>query len=322
MYYHASSVKGITQLTPQSSNHGIPLVYFSTKRENVLVYLSNSIEKYCMETGFSYDGKCQKWGPYGFGKDGRQRLEEYYPNALISTYKVVSGYIYSAETISDSGFSVPIPDVATSSIPVDISGVEFIPDAYEAILQAEREGLLTIIRYEEMNDKMKAWSKKTILEEYEKGRQLEKRPRILITGCPMGEDTNKIVEAIENNGGVVVGFENCTGAKAVERMVDEDDPDVYGAIARKYFSIGCAIMTPNNNRIHLLGEMIDDYHVDGVVEMILSGCHSVEMESISVKNFVNEEKHLPYLAVVTDYSKGDVGQLNTRLAAFVEMIRK
>lgn len=167
MYYHASSVKGITRLTPQSSNHGIPLVYFSTKRENVLVYLSNSIEKYCVETGFSYDGKCQKWGPYGFGKDGRQRLEEYYPNALISTYKGVSGYIYSAETISDSGFSVPIPDVATSSIPVDISGVEFIPDAYEAILQAEREGLLTIIRYEEMNDKMKAWNKKTILEEYE-----------------------------------------------------------------------------------------------------------------------------------------------------------
>ena len=64
-------------------------------------------------------------------------------------------------------FSVQIPDVATSSIPVDISGVEFIPDAYEAILQAEREGLLTIIRYEEMNDKMRAWNKKTILEEYE-----------------------------------------------------------------------------------------------------------------------------------------------------------
>ena len=62
MYYHASSVKGITQLTPQSSNHGIPLVYFSTKRENVLVYLSNSIEKYCVETGFSYNGKCQNGG--------------------------------------------------------------------------------------------------------------------------------------------------------------------------------------------------------------------------------------------------------------------
>ena len=166
MYYHASSVKGITQLKPQSSNHGIPLVYFSAKRENVLVYLSNSIEKYCMETGFPYDGKYQKWGPYGFDKDGRQQLEEYYPNALISTYKGVSGYIYSAYTISDSGFPVQIPDAAASSAPVDISGVEFIPDAYEAILQAEREGLLTIIRYEEMNDKKRAWVEKTILEEY------------------------------------------------------------------------------------------------------------------------------------------------------------
>ena len=161
MYYHASSVKGITQLTPQSCRIMAFLWFiFPQKRENVLVYLSNSIEKYCAETGFSYDGKCQKWGPYGFGKDGRQRLEEYYPNALISTYKGVSGYIYSAETISDSGLSVQIPDVATSSIPVDIYGVEFIPDAYEAILQAEQEGLLTIIRYEEMNDKMRAWNKK------------------------------------------------------------------------------------------------------------------------------------------------------------------
>ena len=65
---------------------------------------------------------------------------------------------------------------------------------------------------EEMTKELNELSDR-ILEEYEKGRQLEKRPRILITGCPMGEDTNKIVEAIENNGGVVVGFENCTGAK-------------------------------------------------------------------------------------------------------------
>lgn len=41
MYYHASSVKGIERLEPRISNHGIPLLYFSKKRENVLVYLSN-----------------------------------------------------------------------------------------------------------------------------------------------------------------------------------------------------------------------------------------------------------------------------------------
>jgi nicotinate-nucleotide pyrophosphorylase len=51
MYYHASQVGGIKQLEPRISNHGVPLIYFSKKRENVLVYLSNAIEKYCKETG-------------------------------------------------------------------------------------------------------------------------------------------------------------------------------------------------------------------------------------------------------------------------------
>lgn len=166
MYYHASSVKGIVRLEPQCSDHGVPLVYFSRKRENVLVYLSNSIEKYCVETGFSYHGKYQKWGPYGFARDGRQQLEEYYPHALIRTYKGVSGYIYSAGTISDPGFAVPIPDVVASAAAVDVSGAEFVPDAYEAILQAEREGLLAVVRYEEMGDRQRAWIKRTVLEEY------------------------------------------------------------------------------------------------------------------------------------------------------------
>ena len=167
MFYHASPVKGITCLEPRISNHGIPLIYFSRKRENVLVYLSNAIEKYCRETGFEYDGKWQKWGSYGFDKDGRLRLEEYYENARISTYKGVSGYIYSAEEITDSGFAVNIPDAIASSAPVRVSAVEFVPDAYEAILQAEREGLITILRYEEMPDRMREWNEKTIREEYE-----------------------------------------------------------------------------------------------------------------------------------------------------------
>ena len=162
---------------------------------------------------------------------------------------------------------------------------------------------------------------KQILEEYEEKPKKEHRPRILITGCPIGGDSKKVVKAIENNGGVVVAFENCTGAKVIDKLVDENNPDVYDAIAKKYFYIGCAIMTPNDNRIELLGRMIDDFKVDGVVEMILSGCHSVQMESISVRNFVNEEKHIPYLDIVTDYSQGDIGQLNTRMAAFIEMLR-
>ncbi len=166
MYYHASPVKGIARLEPRVSNHGVPLIYFSKKRENVLVYLSNAVERYCRETGFSYDGIWQKWGPYGFGKDGRLRLEEYYPNGLESTYRGASGYIYSAENITDSGFETKIPDAATSSLPVDVSGCEFVPDAWEAILEAEGKGLITILRYAEMSDRMREWNERTIREEY------------------------------------------------------------------------------------------------------------------------------------------------------------
>ncbi len=167
MYYHASQVRGITRLEPHISNHGVPLIYFSRKRENVLVYLSNAIEKYGRETGFAHKGPWQKWGPYGFGPDGRQRLEEYYPDALARTYKGVSGCIYSAETITDSGFEIQIPDAATSAEPVAVTGVEFIPDAYEAILQAEREGLIEIVRYEQMSDRRRAWNENMIREEYD-----------------------------------------------------------------------------------------------------------------------------------------------------------
>ena len=167
MYYHASPVEGIRQLEPRVSNHSVPLIYFSKKRENVLVYLSNAVEKYCQETGFEYAGRWQKWGPYGFDKDGIQRLEEYYPDALVKTYQGVSGYIYRAEAVTDSGFALGIPDGVTSSEPVTVAGVEFVPDAYEAILDAESSGRIRILRYGEMSEKMRAWNRRTILEEYE-----------------------------------------------------------------------------------------------------------------------------------------------------------
>lgn len=194
--------------------------------------------------------------------------------------------------------------------PVPIMGMDLLNVLYGSKYRLDKDAVV-----EELN-----LLKGRILEEYKKEPKKEKRPRILVTGCPIGGDTQKIVRAIEDNGGVVVAFENCTGAKVLDKLVDEEDPDIYGAIARKYFYIGCAIMTPNDNRIELLGRMIDEFHVDGVVEMILSGCHSVHMESISVRNFVSEEKHIPYTDVVTDYSPGDVGQLNTRMSAFIEML--
>ncbi len=94
------------------------------------------------------------------------------------------------------------------------------------------------------------------------------------------------------------------------------------ALAKKYLNINCSVMSPNQKRLDTLGEMIDDYQVDGVLEVVLQACHTFNVESYYIKKFVREEKNLPYLMIETDYSKSDSGQINTRLSAFLETINK
>lgn len=159
-----------------------------------------------------------------------------------------------------------------------------------------------------------------IEKEYQEGKMEEKKPRILVTGCPIGGATEKVIKAIEDNGGIVVTFENCSGAKSIDKLVDEDAEDIYEAIAERYLSIGCSVMTPNPNRLELLGRLMDEYKVDGVVEMILQACHTYNVESLGIRRFVNDQKGKPYISVETDYSQADIGQLNTRIAAFIEML--
>ncbi len=159
-----------------------------------------------------------------------------------------------------------------------------------------------------------------IKKEYAEGKMEEKKPRILITGCPIGGATEKVIRAVEDNGGIVVTYESCSGAKSIDKLVDEDNPDVYDAIARRYLNIGCSVMTPNANRLELLGRLIDEYKADGVVEMTLQACHTYNVETRAIRRFVNEKKGIPYINVETDYSQADVGQLNTRIAAFIEML--
>lgn len=166
-FYHASPIANIEILEPRISNHNVPLVYFSAKRENVLVYLSNAVEKYCKETGFSYTGNWSKWGPYGFDQSGKQVIEEYYPDALFETYAGVEGYIYSLKD-NENLFAKPeIPDCVVSKNPVPVETAEYIPNAYEAILQAEKEGKIGIVRYEEFIGKREEWLRKVVNVEYD-----------------------------------------------------------------------------------------------------------------------------------------------------------
>ena len=159
-----------------------------------------------------------------------------------------------------------------------------------------------------------------IKKEYEEGnRPIPKRPRIMVTGCPIGGNAMKVVRAIEENGGNVVCFENCSGAKSVDKLIDESNPDIYQAIADRYLDIGCSVMTPDNNRLELMGRLLEEYKIDGVVEVVLQACHTYNVESFYIKRFVTG-KGIPYMSMETDYSSADIGQINTRVSAFIEML--
>lgn len=156
--------------------------------------------------------------------------------------------------------------------------------------------------------------------EYEEGKHLEKMPRILVTGSPSSGGAMKVIRAIEENGAVVVAYENCGGAKSCEGLVDEENSDVYDALAHRYLNIPCSCMTPNKGRLDLMGKLIGEYQPDAVVEIVLHACHTYAVESTTISRFVQNEYHIPYLKIETDYSTQDIEQINTRIAALIEML--
>lgn len=158
-----------------------------------------------------------------------------------------------------------------------------------------------------------------IMKEYEENEKMPKKKRILLTGCPSSGAPMKVVKALEENGAIVVAYENCGGTKSVDRLIDESAEDIYEAIAERYLQIGCSVMTPNKNRYELIGRLIEEYQIDGVVEMTLQACHTYNVEAKSIEKFV-KGKGVSYIHVETDYSQEDIGQLNTRMTAFVEML--
>ena len=166
MLFHGAKTGGIRVLRPHVSNHGRPLIYFSQKRENVLVYLCNPVERFCRESGFPLPERCYTWASYGFDPDGVLRLEEYYPHAAREAYSGARGYLYSVEDFPEAAALEGIPFAFTAEKPVSVSGCEPVPDVYQAILEAERAGRLRLRRYEDNSPKMLAWIERAILQDY------------------------------------------------------------------------------------------------------------------------------------------------------------
>lgn len=147
-------------------------------------------------------------------------------------------------------------------------------------------------------------------------------PRILVSGSPMAVPNWKLPHIIESAGATVVCEESCVGTRNFSELVEENvgglDEQI-DALAERYMKINCACFTPNNERIEDIIRLAKEYRVDGVVHYNLQFCHTYANEAARVEKAL-EKEGIPLLRIDTDYSDEDMGQLRTRIDAFLEMI--
>ncbi len=147
------------------------------------------------------------------------------------------------------------------------------------------------------------------------------RPRILWTGLGNSLGCSKVLEIVEESGGIVVCSEGCGGVTRTEDLIElgaNEDP--IEAIAKRYLRVTCACMTPNNQRFYDLERLAAEFMVDGVIDLAWQFCQPFEIESYRVRELVTQKLNLPFLHVVTDYSQSDTEQLRVRIEGFLEQI--
>lgn len=149
-------------------------------------------------------------------------------------------------------------------------------------------------------------------------------PRILFTGSPPIFPNLKVPLLIEQVGGIVVADEVCSSSRLLYDAVAFDESGFYDmipAIADRYLKpCTCPFFTPNDDRKRKLAVMAREFNADGVVYQAFSGCHLYDMEQKGVSKAL-EAEGVPMLFLETDYSPEDMGQLSTRVEAFIESIK-
>jgi benzoyl-CoA reductase/2-hydroxyglutaryl-CoA dehydratase subunit BcrC/BadD/HgdB len=145
--------------------------------------------------------------------------------------------------------------------------------------------------------------------------------RIIVTGVPTGVGAEKVLKIIEESGAAVVYIENCSGMKQYLHDVATSGSPL-DAIADKYLETPCSCMSPNTGRLELLAKLAKEYHADGVIDVTWVGCHTYNVESRVLKDYLAKHGNVPLLQIETDYSQGDAGQIKTRVEAFIEMAEK
>lgn len=186
-------------------------------------------------------------------------------------------------------------------------------------------------------DDIKRWTEKTeaLCDELENRIQQKKwvcppdTPRVMVTGTPMfWPDNWKLPSLVEEASpqGVIVADELCSGERLLYDPVGVDEwtsGDMFKAISERYLMAStCPCFTSkdgNEDRINWLVTKVKEWKVQGVIYYVIRGCMLYAMEYMRIKR-VLEKLNVPVYYLDTEYTREDVGQMKTRVEAFLEML--
>ena len=146
------------------------------------------------------------------------------------------------------------------------------------------------------------------------------RVRVLLTGVPTVHGAERVIDIIEDGGGLIVCMESCTGIKPIWQDVEEDTDDPMTALARKYMDLPCSVMTTNDRRMDLLTELAERFKAQCIVDLSWQACLTYDVESRRVKQLAETSLRLPYLRISTDYSPSDTARIALRVEALFETV--
>ncbi len=138
--YHGTVMGNIHFLKPfasPSSNLKYPCIYLSTNKALSSIYIWN---------------KPYKWITFEIREDGAPVYNESFKNGLFEFYSGVKGYIYTCESDFEIDEKTTIKYAVVSKKPVPIKEVDIVDNAYDRILQYEKQGWLIINHFEDLSD--------------------------------------------------------------------------------------------------------------------------------------------------------------------------
>jgi benzoyl-CoA reductase subunit C len=156
---------------------------------------------------------------------------------------------------------------------------------------------------------------------------LEKGPRIFIDGACV--DNIELIKLVEEIGGNVVADTICNGTRDHFPLTDRGG-DPTDALSHRYLGkVNCPKTYRENkagtfqgdieSRFGDIGAYAKEFKVDGAILYVYKYCDPFGFE-VPARKAYYQSIHVPLLYLEDVYSAGTMGQLKTRIQAFLEMI--